>query len=252
MIEYGKILHLLKCPSTGSALRLEGRKLISVDEDDIQYDIDNNIIRFIDEGAKLGYNEHWNKYGDNKVSDVKITHGCNFIEWLFCDFDKEIGCDNIIIDIDVAAEYYVDIHFEELIDKEDILTIGENHVLFEFSYLNKPLNYKKILIKLFEKGYKPILAHPERYLFFQEDKKGFDELKEMGVQFQLNMFSLIGAYDKASQYHGRRLIEKGMIDYIGSDIHRAKQLHLLERSLTSRYMHHLVNKCQLKNIYLGS
>lgn len=99
MIEYGNILHLLKCPSTGSALRLEGRKLISVDDDDIQYDINNNIIRFTEEGVKLGYNEHWNKYGDNKVSDIKIKHGQNFIEWLFFDLDKEIGNDNIIIDI---------------------------------------------------------------------------------------------------------------------------------------------------------
>ena len=83
------------------------------------------------------------------------------------------------IDLEVAAEYYVDAHFESLVNKGDILTIGDNNVLIEFSYLNKPINYKDILVTLFEKGYKPILAHPERYVFLQNDKSGFDELKDV-------------------------------------------------------------------------
>ena len=76
-----------------------------------------------------------------------------------------------------------------------------------------------------------------------------EELKEMGVEFQLNMFSLIGAYDKASQFHGRRLIEKGMVDYIGTDIHCKRQLKWLKSSLGSRYLHHLVAK---ENVKVGS
>ena len=131
-----------------------------------------------------------------------------------------------------------------------ILTIGDNNVLIEFSYLNKPINYKDILVTLFEKGYKPILAHPERYVFLQNDKSGFDELKDMGVQFQLNLFSLIGLYDRASQYHGRRLIEKEMVDYLGTDIHRSHQIKHFKRALSSRYLHYLIKENQLKNLFL--
>ena len=83
-------------------------------------------------------------------------------------------------------------------------------------------------------------------------KKEYDELKDMGVEFQLNMFSLIGAYDRASQYHARRLIDKGMVDYIGTDIHRKRQLRWLKSSLGSRYLHHLVNQYQLKNLFLNT
>tara|TARA_B100000683_G_C12437310_1_gene534455 strand:- start:422 stop:1204 length:783 start_codon:yes stop_codon:yes gene_type:complete len=154
------------------------------------------------------------------------------------------------IDLEVAAEYYVDAHFESLVNKGDILTIGDNNVLIEFSYLNKPINYKDILVTLFEKGYKPILAHPERYVFLQNDKSGFDELKDMGVQFQLNLFSLIGLYDRASQYHGRRLIEKEMVDYLGTDIHRSHQIKHFKRALSSRYLHYLIKENQLKNLFL--
>jgi tyrosine-protein phosphatase YwqE len=163
---------------------------------------------------------------------------------------KNVDGLEIDVDLGVAAEYYVDAHFEELLDKDDILTIDEDKILIEFSYLNKPLNYKKILIKLFEKGYRPILAHPERYVFLQNNKNGFNELKEMGVEFQLNMFSLVGAYDRASQHHGRRLIQKGMIDYIGTDIHRSHQLKLFKRSLGSRHLNQLINQNQLKNLFL--
>ena len=229
----------------------------------IKTDIHSHLIPGLDDGVEnideaLEIIRSMISFGYRKLittPHIMIDAYPNSSDYIKTEFNKlkqEVENAKLDIELDFAAEYYVDKHFEELIDQGDILTLGDKHVLFEFSYLNRPINYKNVLIKLFEKGYKPILAHPERYIFLQNNKKEYDELKDMGVEFQLNMFSLIGAYDRASQYHARRLIEKGMVDYIGTDIHRKRQLRWLKSSLRSRYLHHLINQFQLKNLFLNT
>ena len=252
----------------GNLFRSDKRKskkktsLSPVSLESVKTDIHSHLIPGLDDGVEnteeaLDIIRAMMTMGYRKIittPHVMIDAYPNSSAFILTEFNKlkqAVINANIDIKLEVAAEYYVDKHFENLIGEGDILTLGDKPVLFEFSYLNKPLNYKNALIKLFEKGYKPILAHPERYMFLQDNKKEYDELKEMGVEFQLNIFSLVGAYDKASQFHGRRLIEKGMIDYIGTDIHRKRQLRWLKSALGSRYLHQLVNQCQLKNLFLG-
>ena len=104
------------------------------------------------------------------------------------------------------------------------LPIGKdcNHLLVETSYFNPPMGLWNILLRIKAKGYFPILAHPERYVYMGKD--GYLQLKTMDVKFQFNLFSLMGMYGKEVQQKTHRLQKSGMYEYTGTDIHRLETL----------------------------
>lgn len=136
------------------------------------------------------------------------------------------GLDNVKIRF--AAEYMLDHSFMELMAKEKLLTLKKNLVLVEMSYFQPPINLKEILFNLQTKGYKPILAHPERYAFLHsKNLDQYIDLKNRGCYFQLNILSLIGHYGKNMQETAFKLLDANMIDYIGTDTHQKRHLEKL-------------------------
>jgi protein-tyrosine phosphatase len=130
--------------------------------------------------------------------------------------------------IRAAAEYFMDDHFDELLENnEPLLTISGNKVLVEFSFVSAPLNLKEKLFNLQIKGYHPVIAHPERYLFFAASKGVYDEFKTLGCLFQVNLLSLTGYYGKAAHDLAHYLISKKYIDFLGTDLHHARHLESL-------------------------
>ena len=125
----------------------------------------------------------------------------------------------------LASENMLDHLFEERLEKNDLLPIGKDgrHLLVETSYFNPPMGLNNILLRIKAKGYYPVLAHPERYLYLNEDD--YQRLKSMNVQFQLNQFSLFGLYGKEVQKRAKMLRRKGMFDYTGTDFHKIEILH---------------------------
>lgn len=120
----------------------------------------------------------------------------------------------------LASENMLDSLFEERLADNDFLPIGESggHLLVETSYYNPPMNLYELLEEIKRKGYYPLLAHPERYRYM--DTSDYLRLKDMGVLFQANYLSLVGAYGATAQKKLEWLLEKGMVDLIGSDLHR--------------------------------
>jgi protein-tyrosine phosphatase len=144
---------------------------------------------------------------------------------------KELKAKSSRMVIKAAAEYYLDDHFTEILNKEKpVLTVQQKSVLVEFSFVYAPMNLKESLFNLQIKGYQIILAHPERYQYFSMNKKMYDEFKQMGCQFQLNILSLTGYYGKAPQELANYLITKNYIDYVGTDLHHFKHLEALRNS----------------------
>jgi len=128
-------------------------------------------------------------------------------------------------DIRYAAEYMMDQNFLELVENEELLTLKDNMVLVEMSYFQAPINLNQILFRLQTKGYKPVLAHPERYAFYHtKDLTKYEELKNRGCLFQLNTLSLTPHYGGNMQKIAYKLLKKGMIDFIGSDTHRIQHI----------------------------
>lgn len=133
---------------------------------------------------------------------------------------------NVVLNL--ASENMLDKLFEERLDKNDLLPIGKEgkHLLVETSYFNAPMGLSNILLRIKSKGYYPILAHPERYLYMDMDD--YQRLKSLNILFQLNVFSLSGMYGKEVQKKANAMQKAGMYDYLGTDLHR---LNILQNVL---------------------
>ncbi len=123
------------------------------------------------------------------------------------------------ITLRLAAEYMLDSLFEERLEKGDVLPLGESgtHLLVETSYFSPPMDFYGLLERIRQKGYCPVLAHPERYAYMEG--KDYVRLKDRDIKFQLNLPSIAGMYGKEVQLKALKLIEKGMYDLYGNDIH---------------------------------
>ena len=143
---------------------------------------------------------------------------------------------NIPIEIDAAAEYFYDEFFMDLIENEKLLTFGKNELLFEFSFGAKPNNIDQLIFNLKTKGYQPVLAHYERYLFFlSEGVEPARKFREKGVRIQLNLNSLSGHYGPAIKKQAELLVDNNLIDYVATDCHRIEHLDILQRNLDKKY-----------------
>ena len=135
--------------------------------------------------------------------------------------------EGITIEIEAAAEYYLDDGFEDLLQKGDMLTIKGNYLLFETSYFAKPLQLEEMIFSITSAGYIPLMAHPERYRYVKDPLKEYGRFKELGVMFQVNLNSFGRYYGKDAKYKANFLRKEGMIDFLGSDVHHAKQVDTL-------------------------
>ncbi len=135
---------------------------------------------------------------------------------------------NIELTVRAAAEYYIDESFVKLIDTVPLLTVHKNEVLVEFSMLFEPPMLAETLFKMQGAGYRPILAHPERYGFFHHNFERYRDMKDRGCLLQLNLLSLTGYYGKNVKMAAEMLLEKGMYDYCGSDMHHDKHAAALK------------------------
>jgi len=135
---------------------------------------------------------------------------------------------NINISIRAAAEYYIDEAFIRMLETEPLLTITDNQVLVEFSMLYEPPMLMEVIFKMQSCGYKPIIAHPERYLFFHNDFRRYSEFRDKGCLMQLNMLSISGYYGRNIKQIADELLSKGMYDYCGSDMHHERHAMLLK------------------------
>lgn len=127
----------------------------------------------------------------------------------------------------LAAENMLDGLFKERFAAGDFLTIGErgDMVLVETSYFSGPMNLQGVLGGIMSKGYFPLLAHPERYMYMDHDD--YRELRECRVKFQLNLLSFYGWYGTEVREKAVWLLEQGMVDCVATDVHRIEQLHVL-------------------------
>ena len=126
---------------------------------------------------------------------------------------------NITVPFKAAAEYLMDDQFVHLFQSGELLTLKDNYVLVEMSYINAPIQLYSILFDLQVAGYIPVLAHPERYLFYQNNFNEYAKLKKAGCLFQLNLLSIVGYYGTGIMKTADQLLQKGMYTYVGSDVH---------------------------------
>ena len=148
------------------------------------------------------------------------------------------------IKINAAAEYMLDEQFSKRLEKNDILTLKDNYILVEMSYFNAPMNLYDVLFEIQLKGYKPVLAHPERYNFYHNELDNYYKLKKAGCLFQLNLLSLTEQYGKNVQQISNKLLTQNLYDFVGTDTHHKNHLQLLKKIGTDKNLkkiQHLLN-----------
>jgi protein-tyrosine phosphatase len=156
--------------------------------------------------------------------------------------------EGLSVQLHAAAEYFLDDHVAALLKgHEPLLTIHDNWVLCEFSLAFPSHSLKDILFELQMQGYLPVIAHPERYIYLQQSKDFYDELKATGCLFQLNVLALAGHYGKAVQELAHYLIKKGYYDLLGTDLHHFRHLEgLADAGLVSQ-LRKLVDTGKIRN-----
>lgn len=221
-------------------------------------DMHSHLIPGIDDGAKnmsesIAFIKKLQELGFAKlittphIMSHKYPNNIEIIEKGLVKLKRELKKQNLEVDIGVASEYYLDKNFLNLLKKRELLTFGDNYLLFELSYTNKPIFLESAIFEMISAGYKPVLAHPERYIFFHKNFDEYKWLKRKGLLLQVNLNSFSGYYSNAVKKIANRLSEEGLIDFLGSDTHNFKQLNHLEKNLNSKVINKIFENNHILN-----
>jgi protein-tyrosine phosphatase len=151
------------------------------------------------------------------------------------------------IEIEAAAEYYLDFEFETKLKTGKMLTFGDNYLLWELPFINPYDNINEVIFEMSTRGYKPVLAHVERYGFWQTDYEKYEDLMNRGVYLQMNINSVTGHYSIPTKKAAQWLIDKDLISFVGSDCHHLGHIELIKKALTEKYLHKLLGSSRLLN-----
>ncbi len=223
----------------------------------ILVDIHSHVLPGLDDGSKsieqslqlvkglsdLGYTK---LIATPHISEI-YPNSKETIEVAYASLQKSLKQHDIKVTVEYAAEYLLDDNFLKLIEKNDLLTFGDDYLLFELPYISKPLNLYEVVYDIQELGYKPVLAHPERYIYFHNNIEEYTNLKDSGVLLQLNLNSLVGYYSKPVQKTAVSLLKLGLIDIVGSDTHHQRHIKSLQTVLDTRLYKTLFEKNDIIN-----
>lgn len=151
---------------------------------------------------------------------------------------KSVG---LTIEIEAAAEYYFDETLMPKIANKELLTFGDNYVLVEFAFHSPPQFLDQLFFELKSNGYRPVVAHFERYMYYLGKIDKAVEWRKQGINIQINLNSLSGQYGPDIKKQAERLIDAGEFDFVGTDCHRIEHLMLLEDNLSNPYLHKVGN-----------
>ncbi len=213
-------------------------------------DIHSHVLPGIDDGAKnivksvqlaqclqdLGISQiittpHISHYVWNNTSEI--------IESKLKETKSALIENNLQIPFKAAAEYFIDYWFENHFKEEKLLTLKDNYVLVEISYLSAPMNLLKTIFDIQVAGYIPVLAHPERYIFYHDHFSEYEKLKNAGCLFQLNLLSTVEYYGSKIAKTADELLKKGMYDFCGTDVHHRKHIASFDEKIKIGNIDHL-------------
>jgi len=221
-------------------------------------DIHSHLIPGIDDGSKsmdesITLIKEFERLGYKKlittphIMDKAYNNSKESILFNFEKLKEECKRQNINITLEVAAEYYVDEGFLTLLEKGELLPIDDEYILFETSYIHRPIDLESVIYNIIVAGYKPLFAHPERYQYIKNPEKEFAELKEQGALFQVNLNSFSGFYGKQAKIHAMYLHESSMINFLGSDVHGKRHIESLETVFTNKIYNDIMENNNILN-----
>uniref|UniRef100_F4C970 protein-tyrosine-phosphatase n=1 Tax=Sphingobacterium sp. (strain 21) TaxID=743722 RepID=F4C970_SPHS2 len=221
-------------------------------------DMHSHILPGIDDGAKdvetsialikglqsLGYKRF--VATPHIISDLH-PNTKETIDAAFTQLRQALLAAQLDVEIDYAAEYMMDEMFEGLMEKGPLLKLADDYVLVETMFMAEPPNLSTVLFDMQTAGYKPVVAHPERYHFVFNKPAKAERMKDRGALLQINALSLTGYYGKHEKHTAIQLLEAGLVDFIGTDIHHERHLKVLTNFVIDRKVADLLEKTAFKN-----
>jgi protein-tyrosine phosphatase len=228
----------------------------------LKVDIHSHLLPGLDDGAQsmvdsLELLQHFEALGYQKVYTTPHIMSDFYrntpegIRKKLEELRKAAKEEHIQVEIGAAAEYYLDEVFYEQLDRpEELLTFGDNYILFETGFINQPAILLEALFKIQSQGFKPVFAHPERYAYLQGNYRMAAELAERGALLQINLNSLVGYYSPMAKKTAEKLIDDGLVSFVGSDMHNSKHMDALYDAVNTKYFDKLLTQDLLNNSLL--
>lgn len=218
---------------------LKSKEYITDAFDFLSTDIHSHILPGIDDGSKsvdesVKLIEGLHQLGFKKliatphIYDIFYKNSKETIKPAFEAVVLELNKTDLDIELAYSAEYYADEYFEDKINKNELIPFDKNRVLIETSFVAYDQRVEEIVFSLITSGYKPILAHPERYTYLGNNLGVFKKLVDLGCELQLNINSLGGYYGGEVEALAKELMDRKLISYLGTDLHNERHLSFLK------------------------
>lgn len=210
-------------------------------------DIHCHVIPGVDDGSNsveksLHLLDHMHQWGINRVFASPHSTQDTFentpqsLQKPFKELSDAIAANGPDIELHLHMEYRLDQFFIKQFENDNLLCLPGKHLLVENSYSTEPYGLEQLLFNIRNKGYRPIMAHPERYLYYSRNHRyRYEELHEFGLFFQVNLLSLAGHYGKLERETALYMLEHNLVQFIGTDIHRNGHIESIERYMKSRH-----------------
>lgn len=206
-------------------------------------DIHNHILPGIDDGApdtehSLALIRGLQGLGIERIiasphiAAVQFPNTQETLTPAFERLQKAMEENGITIPVSHSAEYRIDENLPEIIEQDRLIPYPEGYVLIENQWMMEPLNLEQVIFDLQIRRFQPVLAHPERFAYYQSKPGRLDELHDK-IPFQINVLSLAGYYGKGAQRLAENLLKKGYCDFLGTDLHHQKHLDCLNKYVRS-------------------
>lgn len=209
-------------------------------------DIHSHILNNVDDGSNSLEStiEMLKKAEQAEFTDIILTP--HYIEGYYentkskiktniSNLKKEVYKENIVTQLYQGNEILLTEKTPDLLSKSKISTLANSrYILFELPFSNKLLNLSQIIFKIKANGYIPILAHPERYSYIQENPNNLIEIIKSGVLVQSNYGSFAGQYGKTAKQTAEILLQNRLIHFLGSDTHRQGYIYENIKSILKR------------------
>ncbi len=222
-----------------------------------QTDVHSHMCPGIDDGARntrhaLGLIEQMHELGIRKmiitphVTDETFPNTPEIISKAFDKISNAVSSVGMDMQLDYSAEYRIDDLLFTYLKEGIVRPMPNDYILVENSWIQEPFGLDSFLFNLqSEYGLKPILAHPERYQYYQPEKNRYKMLNELGILFQVNLLSLSGYYGKPSKQVAEWLLDNNYVDFIGSDLHHSAHIEAIKRYINTKDYKKLTDKAKL-------